>query len=147
MDLRNRNPALATPGLGETDHAGELILPTDKTPNQCGQACGYCRRVLSPRSRGKAGRKRRFCSTTCRVAFSREKLLRNRSGYNYPCCYEIGSKTLENSKGCKAKKEHPYPLTLNVPLDLLGRGCRWPGAPKLDGETRRKILWREVCAP
>jgi len=38
--------------------------------------------------------------------------------------------------------ENPYRFT--VPLDLLGRGHRWPDAPKLDSETRDKILWREI---
>jgi hypothetical protein len=110
------------------------------------QLCQHCGHALSARSRGKAGRTKRFCSPACRVAFSREKLLRNASRYNDPACYEIASKTLNNSKGCGAKNRHPYPPRLSVPLDILGRGCRWPGSRRLDGSTWATIVRREVGA-
>jgi hypothetical protein len=110
------------------------------------QLCQHCGCPLSARSRGKAGRTKRFCSTACRVASSREKLLRNASGYNDTTCYEIASKTLDNSKVCGAQNAHPYPSHFSAPVDILNRGHRWPGSPDLDGSTRANIIWREVGA-
>ena len=49
-----------------------------------------------------------------------------------------------DSKRYKANLRDSYPSRFSVPLDLLGRGHRWPDAPKLDSETRDKILWREI---
>jgi hypothetical protein len=123
--------------VGGTKPPGHLVT----------QLCEHCGRALSTRSRGKAGRTKRFCSAVCRVASSREKLLRNASGYNHQSCYEIASKKLDSSTCCEAKNGHPYPSRLSVPIDLLGRGCRWPGVGNLDRDTWAKILWREVCAP
>lgn len=140
-------PGISGNGSREDDHAGQRGVLLDGASKSKTQACEHCARVLSPRSRGKAGRTRRFCSTTCRVAFSREKLLRNRSGYDHPCCYEIGSKTHENSKACEGKKEHPYPFGLSIPLDILGRGRSWSASKPIDRATWEQILWREVCAP
>jgi hypothetical protein len=34
----------------------------------------------------------------------------------------------------------------HTPLDILGRGYRWPDTPALDRETWQKILWREVAS-
>jgi hypothetical protein len=34
-----------------------------------------------------------------------------------------------------------------APLDLMGRGHRWPGAIKIDAKIRAAILWREAGAP
>jgi hypothetical protein len=140
-------PGVSGSGPREDDHAGQRDGLLDGTSKSKTQACERCCRAMPARSRGKAGRTRRFCSTTCRVAFSREKRLRNRSGYNHPCCYEIGSKTHENSKACEAKKEHPYPSGLSVPLDILGRGRSWSASKQIDRATWEQILWREVCAP
>jgi hypothetical protein len=97
--------------------------------------CEHCSREMPTRSRGAAGRKKRFCSDACRKSNSREELSR--------WCPEIESKTLNNSSGYKAKNGHLYPS----PLDVLGGGHAWPQPSNLDRATWEKILWREVCAP
>jgi hypothetical protein len=111
--------------VGRTKPPGHLVT----------QLCEHCGRALSARSRGKAGRTRRFCSAACRVASSREKLLRNASGHNHPSCYEIASKKLDSSTSCETKKGRPYPSRLSVPIDLL--------AAAVVGENS---LARGVCA-
>jgi hypothetical protein len=107
--------------------------------------CAHRRRVLPMRQRGGAGRHRRFCSTACRVANSREQARFESAGYNHPSCNEIESKSQNKSNGCKAKNRPPCPSRFSVPLDILGRGHRWPNARKLDRATWQKILWREGC--
>jgi endogenous inhibitor of DNA gyrase (YacG/DUF329 family) len=110
-------------------------------------ACEHCGRALPAQVRGRAGRVRRFCSSRCQKAEKREKAAFERAGYNLPWCPKIDAKSPSKSNGCKAKNGHPHPPGLSVPIDLLGRGHRWPRTPKLDAETRAKILLREVGAP
>jgi hypothetical protein len=111
------------------------------------QACEHCGRALPTQVRGRAGRVRRFCSSRCQKAAKREKTPFERAGYNLPWCPKIDAKSPSKSNSCKAKNGHPYPSGLSVPIDLLGRGYRWPGTSKLDAETRAKIIRREVGAP
>ena len=145
---RPATPALAGNGSRKSDRLARTIF----TPSNLGQAqeqatCQHCRNALPKRKRGGAGRHQRFCSTACRVASSREKARFEITGYNHPVCYEIESRRPKKSNGCKTQNGQPYPCRFDVPLDILGRGYRWPGAPKLDRKTRAKILWREGCAP
>jgi hypothetical protein len=38
----------------------------------------------------------------------------------------------------------PTKSLISLPIDLLGRGHRWPGAIRLDRELRERILWCEI---
>jgi hypothetical protein len=108
------------------------------------QVCEYCAKKLPLRRRGAPGPGRRFCSPCCQKASVREKACFEVAGYNSSRCPRIDAKSQTNSNGCKAKIGHPYPARLSVPLDILGRGHRWPGAPRIDRATRENIAWREI---
>jgi hypothetical protein len=117
----------------------------DKPNGHSSQAqCEHCRQSLPLRKRGGAGRKQHFCSAACRVASKREKERFEGAGYNHPACYEIASKTLSKSSNCEAQNRHPYPCRFSVPVDVLGKGHRWLGAPSLDRKIIAAITWREI---
>jgi hypothetical protein len=110
------------------------------------QVCEHCHRALPRRQRGSPGPAKRFCSPTCQKASVREKATFEAAGYNLSRCPRIASKSVSNSNTCETQNRHPYPSRFSVPLDVLGRGHRWPGAPKLERKIWEAILWREGCA-
>jgi hypothetical protein len=139
-------PALAGNRLSNSDWLAGAINKTDKPnghPSQA-QRCEHCQCRLSQRKRGGPGRKQRFCSTACRVASKREKERFESAGYNHPACNEIASKTANKSNGCEPENRHPYPCRFTVPIDVLGKGHRWAGAPRLDRAKLEAIRWREI---
>jgi len=102
--------------------------------------CAFCSKPFSKTSKRPA----RCCSPRCSKALLRETA--RLDGVQVP---QVGLsrctlKSQTNSSSCKATAGHPYPCRFSVPLDILGRGYRWPGAPKLDRKTREKITWREI---
>ena len=138
-------PAVAGSGPRKIDRPPRAIFaPNNPHDSQAQARCKHCAHALLKRKRGYPGRRQHFCSSACRVASSREKARFEAAGYNHPWCYETTSKTVDNSYTCEARKGHPYPSRFSIPVDILGRGHRWPGAPKLDRETRDKIAWREI---
>jgi hypothetical protein len=101
----------------------------------------------------------RFCSQRCREAYAYD-LKRAESGTKgqrkkrlqaldtHPATpvaasMENGLFSSTNSTACKATK----PRGFRVPLDVLGRGHRWPASPSIDPRIMADILRREVCAP
>ncbi len=112
--------------------------------NRPARSCEYCYRALPQRKRGKAGRRPRFCSGACRTASFRDEAAFEAAGYSPSRCNEIGSKRAEESTCYEPHHRHPHPPCFSVPLVILGRGHRWPSAPKLDAATRDKIVWREI---
>lgn len=111
------------------------------TSRRCPQLkCECCTKSFPKR----AGRRRRFCSDACRQASTLAQEARNSS--DAECSVATGNalNRPDNSKGCGALSRHPHPSRFSVPLDLLGRGHRWPGAARLDRATRDKIAWREI---
>lgn len=155
---RVRPPDKATAAPGANRHGGgkekTLERPRDTPPTRLAQppnaataqVCEHCRRALPKRRRGSPGPAKRFCSATCQKASAREKAAFEAVGYNLSRCPRIASKSVSNSNGCKVQNGHPYPSRFSVPLDVLGRGHRWPGAPKLERRIWEAILWREGCA-
>lgn len=120
--------------------------PSDNASRLLAQArCEHCDSNLPKRKRGGAGRHKRFYSSACRVASSREKARFQVAGYNDPSCYEIVSRSPSNSIGCDPGNRHPYPTKITAPIDILGRGYRWCGASKIDRKVWASILWREVA--
>ena len=105
--------------------------------------CAFCNKPFPKTSKRPA----RCCSPRCSKALLRETA--RLDGVQIPqvglsCCTR---KSQSNSSSCKATARHPYPCRFTLPLDLLGRGHRWPGAPKLDRKLWEAVLWREGCAP
>jgi len=111
------------------------------TPHRLPQLqCECCSKSFNKR----AGRRRRFCSDACRMASARAKEALNGSEVQSTLAFGNAPNRPYDSKRYKAISRDPYPSRFSVPLDLLGRGHRWPDAPKLDSKTRDKILWREI---
>ena len=52
---------------------------------------------------------------------------------------ENGSKKVIETVFCKPTKS-----LLSMPLDVLGRGHRWAGAPKLARRVWEQIIWCEI---
>jgi hypothetical protein len=131
----------------DSDDKGSSKRQADITRGRAAaQLCEHCCRALPKRKRGSPGPAKRFCSPTCQKASAREKAAFEVAGYNLSRCPRIASKSVSNSNGCKAQNGHPYPSRFSVPLDVLGGGHRWPGAPKLERKIWEAILWREGCA-
>jgi hypothetical protein len=105
--------------------------------------CEACRKPFYK----KAGTRRRFCSDACRMAAARAR--EARGGSKVECSVAFGNALNHpcNSKSYKPKSPDLYPSQFSVPIDLLGRGHHWPGAPKLDRKIWEAILRREGCAP
>lgn len=102
--------------------------------------CEFCGKQFAKTSKRPA----RCCSRQCRDGLHRERGRLNGfrvSQVGMRCC---ALKSATTSIACKPTSRDPHPSQFSVPLDLLGRGYRWPGAPKLDRETREKIAWREI---
>lgn len=128
----------------KSDHAGELICPTHRATRRGVQRrCEACSKTFDK----KAGRRRRFCSDACRVAAARAREARKGSEVECSIAFGNAQNSADISKTYKAKEAYPCPSIFSVPLNLLGSGRQWPGAPTLDRATREKILWREACAP
>ena len=102
--------------------------------------CAFCNKPFPKTSKRPAW----CCSPRCSKALLRETA--RLDGVQVPQVGLSGCtlKSQSNSSSCKAKAGHPYPCRFSIPVDILGRGHRWPGAPKLDRETRDKIAWREI---
>ena len=90
-----------------------------------------------------AGRRKRFCSDACRKAAERAKEARNSPGAQFSVA--SGNALNQQTKSIACKRIWPDPCP--APLDLLGRGCRWPKSRKLDRDVWQRILRAEVCAP
>src|SRR5262249_12121764 len=91
------------------------------------------------------GRRRQFCSDACRKAASRTA--KRTTQVSSPVQSRNGLKNTDTSVTCKPRNSHLHPRGFSIPLDLLGKGHRWAGAPRLDRATWEKILWREACKP
>ena len=89
------------------------------------------------------GRPRRFCSDACRSAAHRAGAGFDGSHDALGVASRNGLKNPSASIACKANKPDPYPSAIGVPIDVLGRGYRWPGALPLDREIWAAILRRE----
>ena len=112
------------------------------------ERCAYrrCSNEFTPHGQ------RRFCSERCQqaAAYGQRRTAKGpRKVRLRPLATPVAA-TIENGHfsstktvGCKQSK----PSQFSTPLDLLGRGHRWPNTPGLDSETWQKILWREVGAP
>jgi hypothetical protein len=112
------------------------------------ERCSYrrCKNEFTPHG------DRRFCSERCQqaAAYGRRRTAKGpRKVRLRPLATPIAT-AIENGHfsstktvGCK----QPKPSQFATPLDILGRGHRWPDTPSLDRETWEKILWREVGAP
>jgi hypothetical protein len=111
------------------------------------EGCAYrhCREVFAPRTED-----HRFCSQRCREAYAydlrRAKIgvhgpRKRRLATTLPGCMENGHFSPTKTVSCK----QPQPSRFAVPVDLLGRGLRWPGAHSLDRCVYAEILWREVA--
>ena len=130
--------------------SGEFVTAASVTPPQLKSPGDNCKRPsqvrceacgkLSDKARG---RPRRYCSDACRMAAYRARAASDGSAIPL----RNGLKSSNGSIGCEAAKRDLPPSRFDIPLDLLGTGHRWPGAPKLDRGMREKILWREGCAP
>jgi predicted nucleic acid-binding Zn ribbon protein len=92
----------------------------------------------------------RFCSKQCQDDYNYD-VRRARNGAVKARKRRLGS-TLPGS----AENEPFSPIETNIyrtpqtsvystPLDLLGRGHRWPNTPSLDRGVWRAILHKEVC--
>jgi hypothetical protein len=102
--------------------------------------CEACSKPFDKR----AGRRRRFCSDACRKAAQRVK--------EAACCFhtECSTASVNDSESVttsRAKTDFwpdPHPSCLSAPIDILGRGHRWPGARKIDRKTWANIIHREI---
>jgi hypothetical protein len=144
-NMQSPAPLAGGDGAQRNDRLAGAISPSNNRSSVSGQvACQYCGHALPKRKRGGSGRGRRFCGARCQKAAVREKATFEGAGYNPSRCPKIGSKSPISSTCWHAQNGHPYPSQFSVPLDLLGRGYRWPEAPQLDRETRDNIAWREI---
>ena len=131
--------ALAEENSGDS---GITLLSTPRRPPQM-----RCEFAASPLTKERAD-----ADATVRMPVAWRHFVAEKSGfdgYRAPssAALQNAANNLDKSNGCRAKNGHPYPSGLSVPIDVLGRGCRWPGSRKLNPETWAKILWREACAP
>jgi hypothetical protein len=101
----------------------------------------------------------RFCSQRCREAYAYDlkrveagvkgpRKKRLQTHVTHPATPLAGSVEnapfySSNSTPCKSTQ----PLAFRVPLDVLGRGHRWPAASSIDQRVVAEILRRELCAP
>jgi hypothetical protein len=93
---------------------------------------------------------RRFCTERCqqaaayarrRTATGPRKVRLKPLATTLATAVESGAFSPTITVACKPTK----PCQFGTPLDILGRGYRWPDSPGLDRETWQKILWREVA--
>jgi ribosomal protein L24E len=95
------------------------------------------------------GEQQRFCSEQCQQAYAYD-VRRAELGVKTPRKRRLGrgiADARENGHFSSTKTvdcKRPQPSDFSTPLDLLGRGHRWPGTRSLDRETWQKIMWREV---
>ena len=146
-----RSPAadpISGKASGESVTAAKRNLSPDKAPEgNCKRSpqvrCAMCGKPSDKRN----GRRRLYCSDACRMAAHRIRA--GSHGSHDPSVIPLrnGLKNPDDSIGCEAPKRDPHPSQFDVPLNILGGGYRWPGAPQLDRETRERILCREGCAP
>jgi hypothetical protein len=97
---------------------------------QCGQEFWFGKRH---------GRKRLFCSNSCRQAYFRNAKIEAR--YQTKGALRNAENSPTSSVACKGKNRGRA-----FPIDLVGGGFRWPGAEALDPELRRRILDVELGA-
>ena len=111
------------------------------------ERCAYrrCKNEFVPHGQ------QRFCSERCQqdAAYGRRRTAkgprrRRLIGLATPIATTIENGHFSSTKTVSCKR--PKPSQFGTPLDLLGRGHRWPNTPALDRETWQKILWREVGA-
>jgi hypothetical protein len=137
-------PALAGNGSLKTDRLASSINTAINTERRLPQLrCAFCGKQFPKTSKRPA----RCCSRRCRDGLLRETARSNGawvSPVGFGCC---SLKKQSSSRSCNGTSRDPHPSRFSVPVDLLGRGHRWPGAAKLDRKTRAKILWREGCTP
>src|SRR4029079_6377350 len=122
------------------DSQSDRGIARHSTPHRLPQLqCECCSKSLNKRD----GRRRRFGSDACRMASARAKEALNCSEVESTLAFGNALNRHYESKRYKAISRDPYPSRFSVPLDLLGRGHRWPEAPKLASETRDKTFWGE----
>ena len=134
-------PAVTGNGSPETDRLGEAICsPLNQTWRLPQLRCEFCRKQF-PKT---AKRPARCCSRRCRDGLLRERARLGGgqvSRIGLRCC---ALKSSKHSKGYKATSRDPHPSQITTPIDILGRGHRWPNAARIDRKTWRKICWREI---
>jgi hypothetical protein len=147
MAFQNETPARAMPGLREGSRPGGLTASGDNQSHRNFQArrgvqlqCEACSKPFGKRG----GRRKRFCSDACRKVAERVKEAACCS--QAQCSVASGNDLISpsSSTGCNAKTPDPYPSRLSVPVDVLGRGHRWPGAKPIDRKTWANIVHREI---
>jgi hypothetical protein len=104
---------------------------------------GRCRHCDMRFDMPATGRRKWFCSENCRVASAREKAVFERAGCIAPGVTKPTQQVTENIAPVGTKKQ-THSCQFSVPIDLLGRGYKWPGAPSLDPDTLQKIAWCEI---
>ncbi len=134
-------PALAGNGPHDADRLASAIKKTDKP--RVIRRQGRCRHCDLRFDLSTTGRQKQFCSERCRVASAREKAVFERAGCITPGVTKPPSQVIENIASLGTKKQ-THACLFNVPLDLLGRGHRWPGAKRIETATIEKIRVREI---
>jgi hypothetical protein len=142
------NEERAAPGGGRGGsqrRCGVGIWATTKTKDKVAKRlpqlrCAYCGKQFAKTSKRPA----QCCSRRCRDGLLRETA--RFDGAPLPsiatgCCT---LKKQNNSKGCKAPKGNPHPSRISVPINVLGRDHKWPGAQRLDRKILDAVRWREI---
>ncbi len=111
-----------------------MRLDHGKPVRKVGQPCALCGREFWAGKR--KGRRREFCSNTCRQAAFRN------ASYYPTGRYEIAQNNPDKSIACKPVFGDRG-AAFSVPVNLLG-GYRWPGATPVDRATLEKIIHREI---
>jgi hypothetical protein len=143
-DAERAAPAASGNGSLKNDRLASAINTALNTERRLPQLrCAFCGKPFAKTAKRPA----RCCSRRCRDGLLRETARLDGaqvSQFGFGCC---SLKKQATSMACKATSRDPHPSRFSVPLDLLGRRHRWPGAQRIDRATWEKILWREGCAP
>jgi hypothetical protein len=135
----NANAARAEGGAADVERRSEhQSLKASRRGPQL--RCAFCGAQFSKTSKRPA----HACSPRCRKALLREKARLDGVQVSTVGLSRCTLKKPIGSISCKAPNGHPYPCRFSVPVDVLGRGHRWPGASPLDRATREKIRAREI---
>ena len=114
--------------------------------------CERCRSEYRP-----ARQDQSYCSSRCKraAAYGRERFAAGTKGARKkrlqapdmaPGTHVAGSVRNEAFSSTETIPCKPTKSLVFGPIDILGRGYRWPGAIRLDAAVRERILWREVGA-
>ena len=116
------------------------VCSVSESPEQ--PRCEFCDKAISPGGR----RPRRFCDDACRMAARREEAKERTAAGKAPGAHpaEQNGSTAKSVKSVKKISSEINGLiseqngssTPSLPLDIFGRGRRWPGA-KANGDVVR----------